>query len=566
MTLFFFHTFEKHFHHFEKVFQLFKNHNVSVFFSKSFFNFPDITFLKQRVSSFEMSITNDKIKTIFALSFLIILKKLNYFLNLTNWLRFNLSWYQQGIKFLQKRKTLLNQNLTKDFKQAKKSDSAKIINKQARKTLTIKRVLKNPTQLKLEFFKNVKSAFKKNTFLVHFSFIKPLFIDVNASKKANFATMTYHFKFISNFWTNKKYTDTSLRINVQSILFINKLLNNVKKNYWPTELKTTAVVWVVKKLWHIIKSIFNIIVIYIDHVANIFITCQISFTTSLKNKFNLCLIWISQYFNTFNIFLKHSFWYIFTFIQINIKFFWHKKCFEIILRFFYQNFALNISISSHYTEIFIKIFFNFKQIFIDVYQSEFYWFQIFAVAKSEFKNFFKLCFMFKNKFFYYHVINKIDCFCVLKVLSKQIFKQLHDQKHHDEIQRTFNKLINVYIQHVIKHVKVYIKHCSTCNFNKTKHHRRYEKLRFFNMFDILFRIINLDFIINMFIMNEFDLLLIIIDKFNKRILLILKINTFKTFEWINLIFEQFMFHDWKLSISIVSDCDFKFFSSFWRII
>ena len=98
----FFHMFEKHFYYFEKVFQLFKNHNVFVLFSKSFFNFSDITFLKQRVSSFEMSIINDKIKIIFALLFLIILKKFNYFLNFTNWLCFNISWYQQQIKFLQK--------------------------------------------------------------------------------------------------------------------------------------------------------------------------------------------------------------------------------------------------------------------------------------------------------------------------------------------------------------------------------------------------------------------------------------------------------------------------------
>ena len=40
----FFHMFKKHFHHFEKIFQFFKNHNVFVLFSKSFFSFFDITF------------------------------------------------------------------------------------------------------------------------------------------------------------------------------------------------------------------------------------------------------------------------------------------------------------------------------------------------------------------------------------------------------------------------------------------------------------------------------------------------------------------------------------------
>ena len=121
--------------------------------------------------------------------------------------------------------------MNRDFKQAKESNSVKVISKQTKKTLTIKRALKNSTQLKFEFFKNVQSVFKENRFFVHFSFIKPLFINVNASKKAGFAAMTYHFKFISNFWTDEKYIDTPSRIDVQSIFFMNKLLNNAEKNY-----------------------------------------------------------------------------------------------------------------------------------------------------------------------------------------------------------------------------------------------------------------------------------------------------------------------------------------------
>ena len=310
-----------------------------------------------------MSITNNKIKTILAFSFFIILKKLDYFLNFTNWLRFNISWYQQWIKFLQKWKTLLNRDLTRNFKQTKKSNSVKIINKQARKTLTIKRALKNPTHLKFKSFKNVQSAFKKNTFFVYFSFTKSLFINVNALKKAGFVIMTYHLKFISNFWINEKYTDTPSRINVQSIFFMNKLLNNAKKNYWPTEFKMTAIVWVVKKFWHINKSIFNIIIIYIDHVANIFITRQISFTTNSTNKFNLCLIWIFQYFNIFNIFLKHKaernniiFDTFSCLFKSTLNLFDTKNVFESFYDFFIEAFALNISVSSQYTKTFIKIF------------------------------------------------------------------------------------------------------------------------------------------------------------------------------------------------------------------
>ena len=237
-----------------------------------------------------MNITKNKIKIIFALSFLMILKKLNYFLNFIDWLCFNISRYFQWIKFLQKRKTLLNKNLTKDFKQVRQMNSTKVVDKQTWKTLTIKRVLKNFIQQEFNSFKDVQSAFEKNTFLVHFSSIKQLFIDVNAFKESGFAIMTYHFKFTSSFFTDEKYINTSSCIDVQSIFFMNKFLNLAKKNYWSIELKMTAVVWIMKKFRHMIKSISQIMIIYIDHVVNIFITRQTSFTTSFTNKLNLCLI------------------------------------------------------------------------------------------------------------------------------------------------------------------------------------------------------------------------------------------------------------------------------------
>ena len=76
--------FNEHLEHFAKIFQFFKNHNISMFFIKSFFSFFDIILLKQRVNSFEMNIMKNKIKIIFAFSFFMILKELNYFLNLIN--------------------------------------------------------------------------------------------------------------------------------------------------------------------------------------------------------------------------------------------------------------------------------------------------------------------------------------------------------------------------------------------------------------------------------------------------------------------------------------------------
>ena len=178
---------------------------------------------------------------------------------------------------------------------------------------------------------------------------------------------------------------------------MNKFLNLVKKNYWPIELKITAVVWIIKKFRHIIKSISQIMIIYIDHIINIFFIRQTSFMTNFTNKLNLCLIWISQYFSTFNISLKHKteknniiFDAFSCLSKVKLDFVNNKN----ILKSFYDSFfknchvhTLNILVSIYYIEIFIEIFFNFKQNLMNSYINDFYWFEIFAVAKPKFKDF-----------------------------------------------------------------------------------------------------------------------------------------------------------------------------------
>lgn len=44
------------------------------------------------------------------------------------------------------------------------------------------------------------------------------------------------------------------------------MLNEVERNYWSTKLKIVDIVWVVKKIRHMIESIRkSLTIIYIDH-------------------------------------------------------------------------------------------------------------------------------------------------------------------------------------------------------------------------------------------------------------------------------------------------------------
>ena len=73
------------------------------------------------------------------------------------------------------------------------------------------------------------------------------------------------------------------RTNVQSILFFSKMLNQAEQNYWLTKLKVAEIVWIIKKVRHMVKSIKkSSVVVYTDHSAAVSISRQTSLTTSRR--------------------------------------------------------------------------------------------------------------------------------------------------------------------------------------------------------------------------------------------------------------------------------------------
>ena len=97
------------------------------------------------------------------------------------------------------------------------------------------------------------------------------------------------------------------RIDVQSIMFLSRCLNTTKRNYWLTKLKIADIIWVVKKIRHIIKSSQKPpVVVYTNHSAAISISKQTILNISSTNKLNLRLIRAFQYLSSFNLELRHK--------------------------------------------------------------------------------------------------------------------------------------------------------------------------------------------------------------------------------------------------------------------
>ena len=169
-----------------------------------------------------------------------------------------------------------------------------------RKSQSFRLELKKSTKIEWKSFTNLKNAFAIIRFLIHYDRTKTLYFDLNASKNWDFAAMIYHVVEVND------RSDFS-RTNVQSIMFLSKLLNIVERNYWLIELEIAEIVWVVKKIrWMIDFTLTSSMIIYTDHSVAILISKQTTLITSNIDKLNLRLVRVSQYLFSFNLIVRHK--------------------------------------------------------------------------------------------------------------------------------------------------------------------------------------------------------------------------------------------------------------------
>lgn len=287
------HTLEEHLSHLRQIFELFRLKRVSLSPTKSFIGYPSVTLLGQRVDGPDMSTSQEKIQAITDLKFPETLRDLEIFLGLTGWLRSSIPCYAQLANPLQERKTLLTKGLGIGVKGP------------ARKRTATKVLFYDPTEKETEVFRKLQEVFRSPTFLAHYDPGKHLFIDLDASKSFGFAAMIYHLKQDQVPAIGSK--DRVARTDVQPVMFLSRCLNDAERNYWPTELEVAGIVWVVKKVRHMIESNRKPpTIIYTDHSAAVPISKQTTLNTTSTDKLNLRLVRASQYLSSFNLELRHK--------------------------------------------------------------------------------------------------------------------------------------------------------------------------------------------------------------------------------------------------------------------
>ncbi len=550
-------TSKDHLEHLNQLFALFEKLNITLKTKKTYLEYFSISLLKQKIDSLELITAENKLKTIVKLSFLKTLKKLKKYLDMIEWLRDYVVYYAQKAESLQKRKTnLLKKNSVK---------------KKSRKSFNLKTLMKNSSLIEINVYNQLQSNFSRARWLTHYHKTRQLYADVNTSKK-EIDVMIYHLKKKMNIFKN-----SSFKKDVESILFLSKILFKVEFRYWSTELKMIELIWTMKKIAHMIKSFKYSTIIYINHDVNSIIIAIIKLSIISTNRLNMKLIRVSMYFFQFRLNIRHRSEK-FNVVSDALSRLLVKKNNSVHealdLNQDLKHYQFNVKNSKNdqiyaYVITLMKMFEEFKTKLKDDYKKDVKWKDLINMIKilnkRRQKNDYEkieVNFALKKKLLY-HVKDK-KRLCIFSNCEINVFQLAHNQNNHSKHNKIYAKLIDqVYISKLSRKIRQYIKHCSTCELNQTKRHFLYEELVSMSE-NISFRTLTMNFISAF--SNDMNTALIVIYKASKKIIIIAEKFTWTIVNWAKTLLERLFITNWIISENIISNKDLKFIFEFWRTV
>ena len=401
-------------------------------------------------------------------------------------------------------------------------------------------------------------------YFVHSNFAKKLFVNLDFSKKFELAEMIYHVKNSAN-WNDKKY---SSRKSIEFILFFNRLLIDVEIKYWSIELKLIDIVWILKKIRHLVDFFEQrSIVIFTNHDATLKLTKQTNLTIVFIDKFNLRLIKAFDYIQRFEIELRHK----------SNKQHIVSDVLSRLININTNTISEKNELNALFTIAFVKMKEDFRQKFVVDYNIDLNWKKIFSMFDQQNKNdvnVVKFSFYRENELIFrsddYIIDNHVYEFhrlCISQSTIQNIFVVAHDDNH-SNFARCYDKIaIFYYIRDLFKYLKNFLKHCFKCQTYQTRRHKFYNSLQSIFISNIFFHTIIIDFILILFKsrVDQFDCVMSISCKYFKRIMLISNKNTWTIAQWNHVLLDRLNIIDWKLFKIIISNRDRKFLSNMWIV-
>jgi hypothetical protein len=543
-------TMNEHVDHLNQIFTILINNEIFINLKKAFLKYSSIQLLDQKVNSLNLTIDEEKLKTIFKLKFSRTLKQLKTYLDLIEWMKEYVLNYAAVSQSLQDRKTLLLKN-------------SLIFDSVRRKFSFFIRLL-NSTSTKKQTFNSIQSALFKSRRLIHVDIERQLYDDVDVSKKFDIDVMIYHVKDDRENITSSIELSTvySSRSSIELILFLSRQLKSIEKNYWSTKLKIAKIVFIIRKIRHMIESFKKSIILFIDHESVLDIVKQIDLVITFTDKLNLRLIRAFEYIQRFNLIIKHK----------SEK---QHIVFDALSRLISKNDDINISDSKELDALFIitliEMKFTFKAKIIDEYFTDSKWNKILHTLSKNI--IIKLSFTLKSDFLIYRsdqiALNHVYEFkrlCISSIVIKNILNIAHDTEHFDFVKCYDIISFSWYIHELTKHLRQYLRHCLKCQVFQIRRHKSYDSLQSILTSNVSFHIITIDFILTLSDIDKYDCAMFVICKFSKRICLILEKTSWKTKDWALTLLSRLKIMNWELFKAIISNRDSKFLIELWIII
>ena len=534
-------TLTEHLTHLNAIFSMLKENNISIKPTKAFLAYPTVQLLGQKVTSLGLSTSEEKLRAIAKLEFPSNLRQLETYLGLTGWLRNYIPYYAGIAKPLQDRKTEL-------LSLAPKSGNS-------RRSFASKTKVLNPTARELASFKTIQDLLSCPSYLVHPDPERQIFIDLDASKEFGFGAMIYHLK------GNLATGDYPARKAVEPILFLSQLLNPAETRYWPTELELAGIVWVLRKIRHIIESAKYPTLIFTDHGAALGIAKQTLLSTSSTDKLNLRLIRASEYLQRFN-------------IEIRYKPGKQHIVPDILSRLASTNLdvkpvSMEGELDALFTVSLVQMEPAFKQKILDGYKSDLNWKNISSILNKDNKT--RLPFFRGSDGLIYqsdglttgdHAFQPARL-CIPWPVVQDILQISHDQSHPG-----FTKCYELisssyYICGLTRYLRAYLHHCPKCQVYQTRRYCPYGSLQPVLTPAIPYHTIILDFILALPEYQGFDTVMSVTCKFTKKIAAIPGNAKWSASQWGNDLLDRLDIADWGIPKVIISDRDRKFLSELW---
>lgn len=543
-------TLTEHISHLWNVFQTLVAKKICLLPQKSFLGYSSVHLLEQHVDTLSLVTAEAKLITIKNLFFSQTLTQLKCYLDLTGYLHQYIPHYAAILKPLQQCKMSLNHSIRQ-----KKS-----IWNNAHKHAADRTGVIEATSQKLNTFHQLQTLFAQPTILIYFVLKQQLYIDIDAFKKFSFDTHIYHFKKVT--------TGISKQKSMKSILFLSRLLTDAETRYWPTELKIADLVWVVKKVHHMIEAAEFITIIYTDHFTTVTITCQTSLITTSIKKLNLWLIQASEYLQQFclNIHYKPE-----RTNTISNTLFRLASCDYLSETDESSLDALHAAAVPTYFNTLIELSFAFRQRILDGYVLKGWWKWINIMihhnnALNIDMNAASLSYTMVWGLIYYKNIEQGYQLCIPAILYKKVFELAHNFMRHSGYVCMHKWLIDsLYLLNLFKHLHKYIHHCLQCQLMQTPHHCSYKAMQFILTPSRPFHIIIIDFILTLPQSTEgFNIIMSVTDKFSKAVTFISEWKIMTAEDWAISLMNWLALLNWGLSKAILFDWDCKFTAALWK--